>query len=789
MPATEKTTDAARAILVVDDSSAYRLAIRKELEKEGFLVEEAANGFEALIRLGSLPTPDLITLDVEMPRLDGFEVCGRLSDEHYGRLFENRRPPVVFITSKDTMESRKRGFELGAADFVTKPFQEGEIARVVKKVLARKRAGRGLTALVVDDSAAARRVVADSLEREGIEVLEAKDGLRAFQILQASGAEVDLVITDLLMPEMDGAQLIRKIRGELEMEDVPIICLTAVEDRSELLNLFKAGASDYLVKPFPKEELLARINVHLERTQLTKRLTAMVEELKGLNRMKDNLLAVCSHDLRSPLTSIMGFTDILLSRGYLREDDREGLEAVKASGASLLGFIDDILNLGKARSSQAELKMEPVDLAEVIESSIRSLRHGAKEKKQDLQFADLAAGSKVVTGDSVGLNRVLNNLISNAVKYTPERGSIRVLLQNESEDEIAVDVIDNGIGIPEEKLPNIFDPFAQFHQLGASGEFGVGLGMAIVKEIVDKHGAKIRIDSAAGKGTRCRIVFQKARRTQADMDFETPRGESMPDDAADGEAAEKTAATILLAEDDELARQLACRVLFEAGIAFDVVGDGKQAVEAWSQNPDKYDLILLDCRMPVMDGLEAARRLRNMGCDSVPILALTAHNRTTELDECICAGMDRTLPKPLTAEAVFDALGSLAGKKTAAGEEATSGEGAASGEEAASGIGLKQIAENLNFDEEKCAKYLGLFLKSADASLSRLSEALEKNDGELAADAVHSIKGGALSMKLEEIRALAEKLEYRAKDGFLDEVREQIGALEKEIARVRKIAG
>ncbi len=763
-----------KRILVIDDSKAYRQAIRKELEAEGYLVEEAADGFQALVRLGRPPAPDLIALDVEMPRLNGFEVCKRLSDEHYGRHFGNRRPPVVFVTSNDGMECREKGFELGAADFVTKPFKPGAIAETVKKALSDNRLGRGLAALVVDDSAAARKIVADCLKQEGIEVFEAKDGQCAFDMLKEMKDGIDLVITDLLMPVMDGRELVGKIRRELNLDSVPVICLTAVEERAELLSLFKAGASDYLVKPFPKEELLARINVHLERTQLTKRLSAMVEELKNLNRMKDNYLAVCSHDLRSPLTGILGFADLLLSKDYLREDDRDGLEEIKASGVALLGFIDDILDLGKARSSGYEPKMERVRLSEVVADSVSVLRHSAAVKDQDLEFVNLCSDEDFVRGNGIGLNRVMNNLISNAIKYTPKGGRISVSLSDTDDGGVRVEVSDNGIGIPRDKLSNLFDPFTQFHQLGASGEYGVGLGMSIVKEILDGHGAEIEVQSAPGEGTRCTTVFQ---RTEFAEEI-PPKAESNPAEGVVAETGESPGAkkgVVLLAEDDELHRRLSDGVLSSAGFDAEIARNGKQAVEMFFADPGKYDFVLLDCRMPVMNGIEAAKRIRGQGYDSVPIFALTANSGKEETSECLRAGMNDVLGKPLTLNSVSEAFSRF---RFIEGGEKSDGKNP----------DLKQIADSLGFDEAKCAKYLKLFCDSAKKYWVQLSEAFEDGDFEKAADAFHTIKGGAMSMKLEKVRDMAERLEKMAKMGFLDEIRQETEALESELRKIGKIA-
>ncbi|MBW1768025.1 MAG: response regulator, partial [Deltaproteobacteria bacterium] len=308
-------------ILVVDDSAMVRETIRGELEQGGYNVVEAADGIEALIQAAVTPPPDLITLDIEMPKLNGFETCEKLRREHYARFFTRSRDgqvPIIFVTSNDTIPYRKRGFDLGAADFITKPFAKGEILAAVNKMLKPDSRLQELVALVVDDSTVARRIVSEVLKREGLTVMEAEDGINAFEIMESKMAEIDIVITDLMMPRMDGIELCRKIRSQPDIPHLPVIFLTGAEDQSQLLEIFKAGATDYLVKPFLKEELLARLSVQFEGIQLNRRHLRTVNELKDLEQMKDNLLGVCSHDQHLPLNEILSSADLLLEKDYLK---------------------------------------------------------------------------------------------------------------------------------------------------------------------------------------------------------------------------------------------------------------------------------------------------------------------------------------------------------------------------------------------------------------------------------------------------------------------------------------
>lgn len=274
-------------ILVVDDSPMLRIAIREELEDGGYEVVEAGNGLEALTKVAVASPPHLITLDIEMPKLNGFETCERLRGERYARYFqqvEDRRAPVVFVTSCDTLEDRRKGFELGAADFITKPFAKGELLRVVDSILKPTRLSAGMCALVVDDSALARKIVSESLRREGLTVIESQDGVGALDIVKNRKHDIDVIVTDFVMPNMDGLELCTRIRNELDLKDVPIIFLTALADQSRLLEVFKSGGTDYIVKPFVREELLARITVHLERQRINRRLRETIEDLKKANQ-------------------------------------------------------------------------------------------------------------------------------------------------------------------------------------------------------------------------------------------------------------------------------------------------------------------------------------------------------------------------------------------------------------------------------------------------------------------------------------------------------------------------
>lgn len=319
-------------ILVVDDSAMMRMAIREELEEGGYEVVEASNGLEALVRISGDPPLDLVTLDVEMPRLDGWDTCRKLRSEHYSRIINKMGKghlPIIFITSQDSMTQRRKGFDVGGTDFISKPFLKGELLEAVDRILKPVVLSQDITALVVEDNGVARKIVAGILTQEGLRIMEAENGEQGYELFKNHCDDIDVVITDLFMPHMNGDELSRRIRREFDRWDIPIICLTAMPDQSELLKVFKAGVSDYLVKPFAKEELLARITVHLERYRLSRQLKEKIEALKSSNEKIRKL------SITDPLTGCY-------NRNYLTGHLEKELKRTQRYGSPLSLVIADI---------------------------------------------------------------------------------------------------------------------------------------------------------------------------------------------------------------------------------------------------------------------------------------------------------------------------------------------------------------------------------------------------------------------------------------------------------------
>lgn len=495
-------------ILIVDDSSTIRSIVKRELEPSGYQIIEAANGKEALDKICGEPV-DLITLDVDMPVMNGYEACQKFRSTEYRdqiNQINGCEPPVIFLTAHDTLEDREKGFEAGAADFITKPFIPGELLNSVNRLLKPQTRYLGMCVLVVDDSSTVRFVLSDILKNEGLEVIEAANGKEAYDILQDRREEIDLIVTDIVMPVMNGEELCLKIRSDLNLKDVPIFFLTALPEKSYILRMFKAGATDHLPKPFLKEELLARLYVHLNNHAVNLELNAKVRELKKLNKFKSDFLAACSHDLRSPLNAIIGFSDLLMEGSDAPEDIQNGLNHIHTSAHLMLSLINNILNLSSLES-QEDFEINPAFIVSLARSSFETMKHMAAPKEVAMFFISNLPENLSIPGNEIALARIFNNLLSNAVKFTPRGGRVQFVLDPAENRHVKISVIDSGIGIPEDKIRNIFRKYSSSSRSGTEGELGTGLGLPITKQLVEKLRGSISITSSPGNGTCIQITF------------------------------------------------------------------------------------------------------------------------------------------------------------------------------------------------------------------------------------------------------------------------------------------
>ncbi len=491
-------------ILVVDDSRAVRLALRSLLEEAGYEVVEARDGAGALAS-GEKECPDCVTMDVQMPDMDGFEVTARIRETVWGR-----RIPIIFVTNFDSLADREKGFALGATEFISKNTLTSwqQLRRAVDRLLKPEGKLEGITILVVGGDEDGRMPAVECLRRHGGRILEAASAGEAIEVIRAQGPGLDMVVSQWVLPDMRSDALCTQIRQK-EGRILPFIALVGAEDRHDVLSLFAAGGTDYVVKPFVKEEFVARVGVHLETLTLIKELSRNVEDLERLSRMRDGFLAIASHDLKSPLNSIFGYSQLLIADLNVTEKHRKWLSTMLQSAEFMRDIINDVVELGRSEDQNNPPLQDLLAILPMVKVAISTLQQQAIAKHIILEEIILFNGEPVIRGDRTRFLRILNNLLSNAIKFTPQGGRVTVAVDHQGKD-VLISVSDTGIGIPAKLLSGLFDRYTKLSRPGTAGEAGTGLGMSITRQLVEQHNGTIEVASEEGKGTAFRLIFPLA---------------------------------------------------------------------------------------------------------------------------------------------------------------------------------------------------------------------------------------------------------------------------------------
>jgi signal transduction histidine kinase len=527
--------------------------------------------------------------------------------------------------------------------------------------------------IAVDDNVENLTALKNTL-KDIYDVYPTPSAAKMFNLLEH--IQPDLILLDVEMPEMNGYEAAKKLKKYTKYFEIPIIFLTSMSDERSELGGLVLGAIDYIHKPFVAPLLLQRIKTHLAVMEQEREIEKLLElktkevclreaaelEAQNASLAKSEFLSHMSHEIRSPLNAVIGMINIANEENDI---DAIKLYLGKADNAAkhVLGVINDILDMSKIESNKLELSSGEFDFGKMMTNIVDVTGIRAQEKHQQIVVNMHPNIPSLVISDELRLSQVITNLMTNAIKFTPENGKVALsaekLEEKDGEITIRIEVEDSGIGISPEQQKKLFQAYNQADS-GITSKFGgTGLGLVITKRIIELMQGTIWIESELGKGAKFIFTIKVKQGTQ------TAGGTAflgaLPGKPVGIKASDLhlQGYTILAAEDMDFNREVLAKYLEKTGVTIDFAENGKICVDKFKENPDKYCLIFMDINMPEMTGDEATKVIRTLDmkkAKEIPIIAMTADVFKEDVEKCLSIGMNDHISKPIVPKIVFAKL-------------------------------------------------------------------------------------------------------------------------------------
>ena len=534
--------------------------------------------------------------------------------------------------------------------------------------------------LLADDNADMREYVRRLLASR-YEVEAVGDGEAALRSVREQ--QFDLILSDVMMPKVDGFALLHALRSDEQTRTIPIILLSARAGEESRVEGIGAGADDYLIKPFSARELLARVESHIKLQRERKRSAEKLEQLMLLeqqarasaelaNHVKDEFLAMLSHELRTPLNAIVGWIHLLKS-GKLGETERaRGIDVIDRNAAAQRAIIDELLDISRIIAGKLKLEPQPIDLAVVVEAAVDAIRPAALAKEIEI-VTSIEHDQGLVVGEAVRLQQVIWNLLSNAIKFTPKQGRVEVQLRVAGND-FEVVISDTGEGIDPDFLPFIFERFRQADTSARRKHGGLGVGLSIVRSLVELHGGEIHASSdGPEKGATFTIRLPIMGLADADgtlFESRHPLIDSQWQLTADGDGTADgdlhpsllSGLRVLAVDDQQDTRDLLVLALMRYGAdvrTSDSASAALATIADWQPH-----VIVSDIGLPEMDGYDFMRELRRLEGDGkrIPAIALTGYAGAIDESKALNAGYELHFSKPINLSELAQAIAMLTRK-------------------------------------------------------------------------------------------------------------------------------
>lgn len=643
-------------VLVVDDNPVTRYATVRVLKAADFRTVEAESGQEALQRADT--TVSAVVLDVNLPDIDGFQVCRTLR----GRP-ETATVPVVHLSATYVADYDKvRGLDAGASAYLIHPAEPAVLVATISSLLR---------------ASAAERSMRESEARFRAIYHQAIGGICT---LDLAGRFVDVNPAMLTLLQRPASELVGQ----------PVAAFAPTEWRERVDDATGHSQQDGWQGAFPLRDAHGEImhlewsisavletgvkvavvsnitdHIHLERQreQLIEREQAARAAVERLNRMKDDFIAILSHELRNPLNVISVWTHVL-ARHVDSDEGRRGLAAVERNIAIQRRLVADLVDVSMLNVGKMRLERERVNPADVVRAALDSMQSQAEERQVTLAI-DLAPQlSAVAWLDAARFQQILWNLVSNAIKFSPEGGTVRVEASSDA-DNLHVRVIDQGRGIPPEFLPLLFDRFTQSEDANRRKHGGLGLGLAIVKHLSEMHGGTVQAFSQGeGHGATFEVTMPLAD-PNAEPDGAVGNGNGAPGTPAVQAVVPLSALDVLVVEDDADASAALSAILTDYGARVRAARDADEAMDQIVASTP--DLIISDIGLPGRDGNDLIREIRVReaveSLPRVPAVALTAFTRQQDRRAAAESGFDAVCGKPLRLQELMDAIEAALGQR------------------------------------------------------------------------------------------------------------------------------
>jgi PAS domain S-box-containing protein len=661
MPEPEKSAGPRPRVVLADDNADMRQYVRRLL-MGSYDVEAVGDGVEALKAIQSRP-PDLVISDVMMPNLDGF---GLIKAIRGGK--DTAPLPVILLSARAGEEATLEGLQAGADDYLVKPFSARELMGRVGALLERKRFQQALAAV-------------DARLRMALRAAR----MVAWELDVATGKVVtsDTATEVLGLPPDQEPRYLSEGFNLLHPDDVEAH-RTRMEDAIKNLTTFHSQFR--LVRPIDgttawmeergvarKDPVTGQVRVvavvmdvteakraEQEREELLERERAARSEAERASRLKEDFLATLSHELRTPLTAIFGWAQLLENGTHDAASLKEGLTAISRNARAQTQLIEDLLDMSRITTGKMRLEVQRVDLSDVIGAAVESVRPAADAKNIRL-IKVLDSSRTSVSGDPHRLQQVVWNLLTNAIKFTPKGGRVQVVLERVN-SHVQLSVIDTGKGIEQSFLPHVFERFRQADASTTRHVGGLGLGLSIVKQLVELHGGTVSVHSGGeDQGATFTVLLPLA---------VTHREEPPRDGAgASGQTAEAIenvslrGVKVLVVDDEPDARSLVKHALESCGAVVWSAGSADEAIEVLADS--RPDVILSDIGMPGEDGYAFLRRVRSLSPElggATPAAALTAYARPSDRRLALMAGFQSHVVKPADPAELVTVVASLAGR-------------------------------------------------------------------------------------------------------------------------------